>query len=94
MEGRGYVAWGKLASLRDELGADFSNVCNCEEETGRDYYMYIRTCTFTYMYMYTVHVQCCTMLYMYIHTCCTMLYMYIHTCTYHSVTLELNTMIQ
>ena len=41
MEGRGYVARGKLASLRGELGADFSNVCNCEEETGRDYYMYI-----------------------------------------------------
>ena len=45
MEGRGYVARRKLASLRGELGADFSNVCNCEEETGRDYYMY--------MYIYT-----------------------------------------
>ena len=46
MEGRGYVARRKLASLRGELGADFSNVCNCEEETGSDY-----TCTCIYMYI-------------------------------------------
>ena len=59
MEGRGYVARRKLASLRGELRADFSNVCNCEEETGRDYF----TCTYmnnhVYRNTFQIHVQSC-----------------------------------